>query len=233
MSNSPVPVPRREFLGTLALAGAGLAVTRGAPTVGGAVGKASAPAPPVQDEGPWDNSWLDRLTGRHKQIFDIPIYKDGAGLFYAKNYLNAQRDAYGAQYPDVQAVLGIHGDAYPVVFADAIWDKYEFGKQSKAKDPRTGKWARRNVLWQARAGEEQAEYTVDALQSRGAQFLLCNNVLRFVTQRLAGQAGVSYAAMRAELITGLLPKVIVVPAMVVALGLAQEHGCAYVYAVLS
>jgi len=233
MSESPPPVPRREFLGTMALAGATLATARCTTAVGGAAGMAPAPARPVQEEGPWDNSWLDRLTARHKQIFDIPTYNNGAGLFYAKNYLNAQRDAYGAQYPDVQAVLGIHGDAYPVVFADAIWDKYGFGKQSKATDPRTGKWARRNVLWQAHEGEGMAEYTVDVLQSRGAQFLLCNNVLRFVTQRLAEKAGVSYTAMRAELIAGLLPKVIVVPAMVVALGLAQEHGCAYVYAVLS
>ena len=229
MSES-LAVPRRDFLGTLALAGATLAVARRAHAVSGASGQAPAPARPAQQDGPWDNSWLDRLTARHKQIFDIPTYNDGAGLFYVKNYLNAQRDAYGLQYPDVQAVLGIRGEAYPVVFADAIWDKYEFGKQSKTKDPRTGKWARRNVLWQAREGEDMAEYTVDVLQSRGAQFLFCNNVLRFVTQSLAQKTGVSYTAMRAELVTGLLPKVIVVPAIVVALGLAQERGCAYVYA---
>lgn len=233
MSESPPPVPRRDFLGTLALAGATVAVTSRAHAVVGAGGKASAPAPQAQQDEPWDNSWLDRLTARHRQIFDIPIYHDGVGLFYAKNYLNALRDAYGAQYPDVQAVLGIHGDAYPIVFADAIWDKYEFGKLTKTKDPRSGNWARRNVLWQAHEGEGMAEYTVDVLQSRGAQFLLCSNVLRFVAQGLAKKAGVSYTAMRAELIAGLLPKVIVVPAMVVAVGLAQEHGCAYVYAVLS
>jgi hypothetical protein len=233
MSESLLPVARRDFLGTVALAGAALAVPRCASAVGRTSRATPVTAAQARDEGPWDNSWLDRLSARHKQIFDIPTYNDGAGLFYAKNYLNAQRDAYGAQYPDVQTVLGIHGEAYPVVFADAIWDKYEFGKRSKVKDPRTGKWTRRNVLWQAQEGEEMAEYTVDTLQSRGAQFLLCNNVLRFVTRRLAGEAGVSYAAMRAELIAGLLPKVIVVPAIVVALGLAQEHGCAYVYAGLT
>ena len=40
----------------------------------------------------------------------------------------------------------------------------------------------------------------------------------------------SYERMRAELVHGLLPDVTVVPAMVVALGLAQERGCSYVYA---
>ncbi|HET7248903.1 MAG TPA: hypothetical protein VFI79_03590, partial [Gemmatimonadales bacterium] len=87
-----------------------------------------------------------------------------------------------------------------------------------------------NVLWQPREGEEMYEYSVNALQPRGAKFILCNNVLRFVTRTLAGETGASYDATRAELIAGLLPKVTVVPAMVVALGLAQERGCSYVYA---
>jgi hypothetical protein len=231
MSDSLLPdVPRRDFLGTLALAGAALAVTGCAPAVGsGSSGATPVTAPPAKGEGPWDNSWLDRLAVKHKQIFDIPSYDDGGALYVVKNYLNGLRDGYGAEYPDVQPVLGIHGDAYPIVFQDAIWDKYQMGKRRKAKDPRTGQWARRNLFWQAREKEDVAEYTVDVLQGRGAQFLLCNNVLRFVTRTLAGEAGVSYAAMRAELIAGLLPKVIVVPAMVVALGLAQEHGCAYKY----
>jgi len=55
-------------------------------------------------------------------------------------------------------------------------------------------------------------------------------VLRFVTRTLAKETGATYEATRAELVGGLLPGVTVVPAMVVALGLAQEHGCAYVYA---
>jgi hypothetical protein len=55
-------------------------------------------------------------------------------------------------------------------------------------------------------------------------------VLRFVTRTLAGETRATYEATRTELIAGLLPDVTVVPAMVVALGLAQERGCAYVYA---
>ncbi len=133
-------------------------------------------------------------------------------------------------YPDVQAVLGIHGPAYPIVFSDAVWAKYHFGKRNKIKDPRTRTWALRNVLWQPREGEEMYEYSVNALQARGAKFIFCNNVLRFMTSTLAKETGVTPEAMRAELIGGLLPNVTVVPAMVVALGMAQERGCAYVYA---
>ncbi|HXJ31576.1 MAG TPA: twin-arginine translocation signal domain-containing protein [Gemmatimonadales bacterium] len=220
---------RREFLETLALGGVALAV--GACATGSATSQAPLPAaPPATKEGPWDSSWLDQLTAKHKQIFDIPTYSGGDGLFYVKNYFNAHRDAFGTTFPDVQAVLGIHGEAYPIVFGDAIWAKYDFGRRVKAVDPRTGKPALRNVLWQPREGEEMYEFSVNALQPRGAKFILCNNVLRFVTRTLAQEKRATYAATRAELVGGLLPNVTVVPAMVVAIGLAQERGCAYIYA---
>ena len=218
---------RREFLGTLALGGVALAV--GACATSATQATTVTPGPVAKD-GPFDNSWLDQLTARHKQIFDIGSYQEGGGLFYAKNFFNAHRDAYNTVYPEVQAVLGIHGDAYPLVFSDAVWAKHGFGRREKIKDPRTGKWAVRNVFWQSREGEWMHEYSVNALQARGAKFIFCNNVMRFLTRTLAKEAGVSYEAMRAELVGGLLPGVTVVPAMVVALGLAQERGCAYVYA---
>lgn len=221
---------RRDFIGTLALSGVALAVGACASTTSAAGTPTPSPMPPVTRDGPWDNSWLDQLTAKHKQVFDISAYEDGGGLFYAKNYFNAHRDAFGTVYPDVQAVLGIHGPAYPIVFSDAVWAKFHLGKRGKIKDPRTRAWAVRNVLWQPREAEEMYEYSVNALQARGAKFIFCNNVLRRLTRTLALETGTSFDAMRAELIAGLLPNVTVVPAMVVALGMAQEHGCAYVYA---
>ena len=220
---------RREFLETLALGGVALAVGACA-TVPSANQTFLPAAPPAAKEGPWDSTWLDQLTAKHKQIFDVATYANGDGLFYARNYFNAHRDAYGTSFPDVQAVLGLHGNAYPIVFGDAMWAKYDFGRRVKAVDPRTGRPALRNVLWQPREGEEMYEYSVNALQPRGAKFILCNNVLRDVTRALAQETRATYEATRAELLAGLLPNVTVVPAMVVAIGLAQERGCAYVYA---
>ena len=39
-------------------------------------------------------SWLSRLTGRHKQVYDIAELGDGAGLRTIRNYLNAYRDVF-------------------------------------------------------------------------------------------------------------------------------------------
>lgn len=176
-------------------------------------------------------SWLERVSSaRYKLVFDIGAYQDGGGLYYAKNYLNGMRDGWEVEAPNVMAILGISGDAYPIVFNDTIWEKYKYGESSKTNDPRTGQPSIRNVWWQPRPTEPMAEFGVDVLQQRGAQVLLCNNVFRGVIRRTMAATQRSYEDVRAELKANFLPGVIVVPAMVAAMAMAQSRGAAYVYA---
>lgn len=189
------------------------------------------PIPPTSGDGPWDMSWLDRAAkAQYKLVFDIGAYQDGGGLYYAKNYLNGMRDGWGAVAPDVFPILGISGNAYPIVFNDAVWAKYGYGVSAKTTDVRTGLPAVRNVWWEPRAGEPMIEYGVDVLQRRGAQVLLCNNVFRGVIRGAMAKTQGSYADVRKELTAGLLPGVVVVPAMVAAMAMVQARGAAYVYA---
>jgi len=246
------PATRRDFvsylaIGGLSVAAAACAGSQAGPTVPVPAGGAPAPTapsappaapsgPPIQlpsakGDGPWDMSWLDRMDrARHKLVFDLGAYLGGSGLYYAKNYLNGMRDGWEVEAPVVLPLLGVSGDAYPIVFSDPIWAKYRFGVSSKTDDPRTGTVATRNVFWQPRAGEPMAEFGVDVLQARGAQFLLCNNVFRGVIRRVMRETSRPYDEVRAELKAGLLPGVIVVPAMVAAMAMAQERGAGYVFA---
>lgn len=258
--SEPDATSRRDFMTAIGLSGIALAASACAPSVnvvattppaaaGGATPAApaapaaAAPAPPAaprtppvtlppaKGDAPFDLSWLDRLPGtRYKLMFDIGAYQDGGGLYYAKNYLNGMRDGWGIEGADVVALLGISGDAFPIVFNDAIWAKYKYGESSKTKDPRTGLPAVRNVFWEPKAGESMAEYGVDVLQRRGAQLYLCNNVFRGVIRRAMSATGRPYDEVRAELKAGFLPGVTVVPAMVAAMAMAQAKGAAYVYA---
>ena len=189
------------------------------------------PIPPPKNDGPWDMSWLDRVSkARFKLVFDIGAYVNGGGLYYAKNYLNGMRDGWEFEAPDVMPILGISGDAYPIVFNDLMWEKYKYGESSKTTDLRTGLTATRNVWWQPRPTEPMAEFGVDVLQARGAQFLLCNNVFRGVIRRAMASTGRPYGDVRGELKANLLPGVIVVPAIVAAMAMAQSRGAAYVFA---
>jgi hypothetical protein len=241
---------RRDFVARMAVGGLALAATACAghaaasaptpattaavPPTGQAHPGRNAPPipiPPAKNDGPWDFGWLDRLpAAKYKMVFDIGTYADGGGLYYAKNYLNGMRDGWGIESPDVIAVLGISGDAFPIVFNDTVWTKYKLGESSKTTDPRTNVPAVRNIWWEPRPNERMAEFGVDVLQRRGAQFIFCNNVFRGVIRRFMAETQRSYADIRGELAANFLPGVIVVPAMVAAMGMAQARGCAYVYA---
>ncbi len=230
---------RRDFVSSLAVgsfAAAAMVPRRSSPPASEGPSRASTQPPPVQlpppkDDGPWDMSWLDRVDrAKYKLMFDIGAYLNGTGLYYAKNYLNGMRDGWGVEAPKVLPLLGVSGDAYPLVFGDAVWEKYHYGVSSKTNDSRTGQPAIRNVWWQPRAGESMAEFGVDVLQARGCQMLLCNNVFRGVIRRAMQETSRPYAEVRAELKAGLLPGVIVVPAMVAAMAMSQAHGAAYVFA---
>jgi hypothetical protein len=254
LAGATAPSSRRDFVSYLAIGGISAAAAACARPHGSATPEPIAPAaagapaaatttaaprpavqpiqlPPAKDDGPWDMTWLDRLDrARHKLIFDIGAYLNGGGLYYAKNYLNGMRDGWGIEPPDVIPLLGVSGDAYPIVFSDQIWEKYRYGTSSKTNDPRTGQPATRNVFWKPRAGEPMAEFGVDVLQARGAQLLFCNNVFRGVIRQVMRETSRPYGEVRAELTAGFLPGVIVVPAMVAAMSVAQARGSGYVFA---
>ena len=213
------PLPRRGFL---ARAGLGLLATVAATR--------SSAQQPAWQAGPTQDAWLARLTGTHRQLFDTPTLEGGGSLSQVRNFLNAYRDAYGLGDTDVNAVVGVHGRAVPLVFDDRTWRRFGFGATYQVEDPETQSPARRNVFRAGPGGPLPPEATVEALQRRGVIFLLCDNSLRRVSGTLSAAGHGTPESVREALIGGLLPGVELVPAMVVAMNLAQEKGVTYVYA---
>lgn len=182
---------------------------------------------PVAGPDEFDHSWLLRLTGRHRIVFDVKILGDAVALRRARNYLDAVTVEYGAPVDQVQAVLSLHGAAAPMALNDAAWARYGLGERSRVTDPNTGAPAVRNLFASETLGDPYASVAVPALQRRGAIFLFCNNVLRNLSAQLARRRNEEAAAVRADLIASFLPGVVLVPAVVAATAMAQEHGCAY------
>jgi hypothetical protein len=58
---------------------------------------------------------------------------------------------------------------------------------------------------------------------------VCNVALTVLSGNFANNAGVSKAAAKAEWTQKLLPNMTLVPVGVMAVNLAQEHGCTYCY----
>lgn len=203
---------RRGFLTSVsALAGASLVPS---------VVEAAVPA-----QGGWDLSFLDRLNGRHKQVFDLMDME--IGLVVVKNWLDAWESVFALRSPEVSAAVGVAGKGFPVAVGDDVYAKYPIGELWKVNDPATGKAATRNPF---AAGDGRGMFAgagVRPLQARGATFWMCNNALNAVSGRIATAVQKPQPDVYQDLRSGLLPGVILVPAHTLLIGLAQEKGFSY------
>lgn len=179
-----------------------------------------APAP----QG-FDLKWIDELKGQHMQVFDMAD-TDPAGepppLRLPRNYMDAFRDVYKQEHPQIRTVVGISGRAFAVNASDRLWEKYALGERSKIIDPTTKLPAVRNIYL------DEPTLGVKALQARGTIFWQCAIALNGTAQQLAAARKLPVAEVRADLAAGLNPGVRIVPSHVMALGLVQEKGMTYV-----
>ena len=176
-------------------------------------------------QGGWDMSWLDRLTGKHKQVFDFSNME--IGLVVVKNWYDAWETVYSLKHPQVNVVVGIGGHAFAVNASDELYRKFPIGEQWKVTDPDTGKPALRSVFLDGAQAGPYAGAGVRPLQARGAIFWQCNNALNGVASQLAAVVQRPQPEVYQELKAGLNPGVILVPAHTMLIGLCQERGCGY------
>jgi intracellular sulfur oxidation DsrE/DsrF family protein len=231
MSEALLP-ERRKFLGKLAAGAVALGVS-------GSVGRAfGAETGSRRDIQPSDK-WLSAVTGKHRQIFDMPNHENGWGLLHVRNYLNTLRDTYHATHPEVTAVVTIYGMGTMLAFNDDMWKKYSLGTASKVNDASSAA-ATANVFYKATGANNTlsvsgtpipvpGDASISELQQRGAVFILCNNAYTVWMSLLSGNDATKAAALRKEFDANMLPGVYLVPAMVVAIDQAQKHGCSYMY----
>ena len=128
--------------------------------------------------------------------------------------------------------------AEPVVFAlnDAMWRKYRIASTFSLPD-RAGRIGTRNFTRPAwsdlnlHASPNSPtgiyhDFTSEALQKRGAGFLVCHNALAGVSAKFALRSGTSHSAVLKEWTANLLPGFVSVPSGAQAVQVAQERGYA-------
>jgi intracellular sulfur oxidation DsrE/DsrF family protein len=215
-------IDRRHFVGTMALAA--LAT--------GGVSLADAADRPADATGPddWDHSWLKQLNTKHRAFFDTRSYS--TEIFgYPSRFRAAMLDGYGARERDIRIVVGLHGTAWAAALDDAHWASLEVGAFASIDDPVTKARSVRNTVRTGAPGQAAGATTLEGAQAMGVIVLVCNNTLRRVSREMAARKeGATAESVYAELRAGILPNVVVVPAMIAAVGLAQERGASYVFA---
>ncbi|HEV8264356.1 MAG TPA: twin-arginine translocation signal domain-containing protein [Gemmatimonadales bacterium] len=215
---------RRGFLGTLAAAAAaGVAALT-------PLGLAAQPRRRGSAAGPADPSyaaWLNRISGRHKMVFDAPEVNGGMPVIWPRVWLNTTNDNYGTTDAQNSGVVILRHAAIPLAMQDALWAKYNLGEVFSIKDGDAP--ATRNVF--AKPLPLPIGGTgVEQLLAKGVLFGVCNIALTIYSGAVAQKMGMDAAAVKQDWVAGLLPGSQVVPSGVLAVSGAQEKGCAYCFA---
>lgn len=216
---------RRGFLGAIAAAAAaGLASLTPL--------RAAAAATPRRDPlsgaaDPAFERWLNRITGKHRMVFDAPEVNSGMPVIWPRVWLNGNNDNYGTTDAQNSGVVILRHAAIPLAMQDALWAKYKLGEVFELKDgdlPATrNTFAKPLPLPLPGTGVEQ-------LLAKGVLFGVCNVALTIYSGAVAQKMGLEAAAVKADWVAGLIPGVQVVPSGVLAVSRAQEKNCGYCFA---
>jgi hypothetical protein len=224
---------RREFLGQIAASAIVIAGTA-CVTQSQATQTAPTPAPAAPPEPThWDDTWFTRLTAKHKAVFDSPEANDGVALSQATRYIQGMQQALAAGPNDVQVVVVIRHAAIPLIFNDAMWEKYDIGKEAKVHEfGSEKKWAKTNPLSgpHGNAQSNRPQPNFPWLHAHGHIVLGCDLATRGYAYEIAEKKKVDMNTVYDELKTNLQPGVILQPSGVYAVHRAQEAGCTFLRA---
>jgi len=212
---SPSSSERRSFLTRLST---GVAAFAAAMAGGAASGYAqSSSGASWQPERHEKDDWLDKIPAKHRMIFDTTS-ADGLGdaLAFTNN-------------SDLAVIIVMRHRSTGFAYNDAIWAKYgvQMSKRANFVDPKTKEAAKINLLNVAKYDVELPNRgnTVDALVKQGVHLAVCSVATRGIATAVAEATGGNADNIFTELVSNLLSTTAhMVPAGIVAVNRAQEHG---------
>ena len=160
----------------------------------------------------WDLTWIDRLTGKYRTVFDAPEVNEGTVFTNAQVFHMGFKEVYDATDADMQAVLVLRHRGVVMAFNDAMWEKYALGAESKVAN-----------------AEKVNPFTREManLKNRGTIFLACNLAASRRAREIAQRLGLNADDVKKELYANLIPGVIVQTSGVFATIRAQQAGCSF------
>lgn len=173
-------------------------------------------------------AWLRPLNGKHKQLFDSPSPAGGIMLVHIMNYYDTYNKAYQVADKDINAIGTFYGGTTFFGLNDRMWAKYALGEYLDVAGA-DGRPATANP-WRGAPqilGMSIPPASIEALQRRGATFIICNNALQIFAGLLAQAKGLEADAVYQDMKANILPGVTLVPAMVIAVEKAQAAGFTY------
>ena len=222
---------RREFLERIA-AGAMLASVPFSPDVLRELGALSPVRRARAEE--FDLTWVDRVKGKYRAVFDVPEIDSGYGVWRASLWGQEYMDVLKVSPSDMTPVLVMRHKGIALAMQQSFWDKYEVAKSNSVMHPITQQSTDRNpVLLSSKRGEVPAdldEVALDRYVSRGGIALACNLAFDDMIELVTKKDGGTPESARKTALAGLVPGVLLQPSGVFAALHAQDVGCKYLRA---
>ena len=220
---------RRGFVGRLAAS----TLLAGLPLpIDASVRALSQSRPATAEE--WDLSWVKRITGKYRAIFDVPEIDSGYGVWRASIWGKQYMDVLGAKPNELSPVLVLRHNGIQLAMQQTYWDKYGIGKEKNVLHPVTQQGTDRNpALLSSLRNEVPAMFddaALDKFLARGGIVLACNLALQDVVEAIQKKENATEADARKQAIGFMVPGIILQPSGVFAALHAQDAGCKYIRA---
>jgi len=231
--------PRREFLGALATGAVAM-------SIGTLATPLAAFASPIPTEGNMvddPDAWFNKIKGKHRVVFDCTGPNEVMPFAWPAIFMMTNEGT-GTPAKDQSIVVVLRHNGIPYAMKDELWAKYHFADVFKAGDPGPAFVAAdaktaantRNPFWKPKLGDFNVPgigpvaIGINDLQEKGVMFCVCNAAMTVYSAVVAMQTNQKPEDVLKEWRNGLLPGIQVVPSGVWAVGRAQEHQCAYIFA---
>jgi intracellular sulfur oxidation DsrE/DsrF family protein len=170
------------------------------------------------------DDWLDQVPSQHRCVFDTTT-ADGvkSAAQFAGNFFMVNKNTYNVENSEIALVIVARHNSTPFAYNDSIWAKYgaPISQQSGFLDPKTSQPPTTNLY----------RVNLESLIKQGARLAVCQLATRAFAGTIARATGGATNAIFDELAANLLSNSQLVPAGIVAVNRAQEHGYTFVHAV--
>jgi hypothetical protein len=190
-------------------------------------GERADPTPFAADDT--DLTWVSRLRGKSRAVFDSPQVSEGGALFRAALWRQQVNKALGIPLEDVTPVVVFRHEGIVLAMNDEYWDHMGTGKDVKLKDEKTHKWTRVNPISGCAldAPADLKDFTIPAFIKNGGIVLACGLAFQEIVHSFVDKDKVPQDEAKTRAMAHLIPGVIIQPSGFFAVLKAQDEGCKY------
>jgi intracellular sulfur oxidation DsrE/DsrF family protein len=200
----------------------------------------AATASPVVEAQRWRpqfeaaDRWLDLPHTQHRMVFDVLTPKGAMmALEFADNFFAINQSAYGLHASALGVVIVLRHMATPMGYNDRVWKKYgaAFAEKLQLDAKTTMEAEQGNPLDRTSGGPSGKGHspTLASLAKMGVRFAICGMATTGIAGMVAKLVGGHSEQVHHEFAMNLIDNALMVPAGIVAVNRAQEHGYTLAY----